>query len=81
MAIMAQRAPNVRERFEVESGQGKGSQLGARNLCRHVASPAADAERVAFLFGLYQKDTSLVPATVSAKGKRKLIPRGKSDVC
>jgi len=39
-----------------------------------------DAERVAFLFELYQKYTSLLPAGVAGKGTRKRIARGKSIV-
>jgi hypothetical protein len=37
-----------------------------------------DAERVAFLFELYQKYTSLLPAVATAKGRRRPIARGKS---
>ena len=39
-----------------------------------------DAERVAFLFELYQKYTSLLPAVMAGKGTRKRIARGKSIV-
>jgi len=39
-----------------------------------------DAERVAFLFELYQKYTSLLPAVAAGKGTRKRIARGKSIV-
>jgi hypothetical protein len=39
-----------------------------------------DAERVAFLFELYQKYTSLLPAVVRGKGTRKRIAHGKAIV-